>query len=60
MYGGTTGNTLLAYVSSSGQYVQVSDRELKHSLRNKTIKNTDYLERIKKLNIYSYCFKNEN
>ena len=48
----------VALIDSNGQFNTLSDINQKHSIRKKNNKN--YLERIKKLNIYSYCYKNKN
>jgi hypothetical protein len=44
-----------SYISSSGSLVTSSSRKIKHSIRKKTHKN--YLERLNKLNVYSYALK---
>jgi hypothetical protein len=53
-------NTLAGYCNSTGSWLTSSDINLKHSIKNKRNNdNKDYLERIMKLNIYSYCYKDE-
>lgn len=44
-----------SYISSSGSLVTSSSKKKKHSIRKKEHKN--YLERLNKLNIYSYALK---
>lgn len=44
-----------SYISSSGALVTSSSRKIKHSIRQKKHKN--YLERLNKLNVYSYALK---
>lgn len=51
---------LRASVTNAGAWVQSSDKKLKHSLRKKDIQNNDYLERLLKLPIYTFCFKEAN
>jgi len=56
-------NSRVAYINSAGSYIQVSTNNIKYSLRKKNKENYDYLNRLMKLNIYSYCYKykiNEN
>lgn len=54
-------NSRVAYVNSSGAYIQVSSRLRKHSIKEKN--NNNVLERILKLKVKSYGYKydfNEN
>ncbi|PFX12434.1 hypothetical protein AWC38_SpisGene23609 [Stylophora pistillata] len=44
-----------SYISSNGSLVTSSSKKKKHSIRKKSHKN--YLERLNKLNIYSYALK---
>jgi hypothetical protein len=44
-----------SYISSNGSLVTSSSKEKKHSIRKKSPKN--YLERLNKLNVYSYALK---
>ena len=58
----TIGGTNRATISATtGAYSSVSDRNKKESIRKKDIleKDKDYLDRILKLNIYSYNFKDD-
>jgi len=54
-------NTLRCYISNGGTFTN-SDKEIKHSFRNKSdicnLNNKNYLDRILKLPIYSYAFNN--
>ena len=44
-----------SYISSDGSLVRSSSKKIKHSIRKKSHKN--YLERLNKLNVYSYALK---
>lgn len=44
-----------SYISSNGSLVTSSSKKIKHSIRKKAHKN--YLERLNKLNVYSYALK---
>ena len=48
-------SSYVSYISSSGSYVTSSSSHKKYSIRKKDHKN--YLERINKLNVYSYAYK---
>jgi len=52
-------NSRISYINSSGAYVQVSKKQIKYSLKKKQKNDYDYLNRLNKLNIYSYAYKYE-
>lgn len=52
-------NSRVSYVNSGGAYVQVSTKKIKYSLRKKEKNNYDYLNRLNKINVYSYAYKYE-
>lgn len=53
-----TKNEIIAMIDANGYYNTLSDINNKHSIRQKKL-DRKYIERIKQLKIYSYCYKNE-
>ena len=52
-----TKNEIIAMIDANGYYNTLSDINNKHSIKQKNI-HKKYVDRIKKLKIYSYCYKN--
>jgi hypothetical protein len=50
-----TSSSYQSYIGANGQLYVSSSREKKHSIREK--KNNNYLERLRKLKVYSYALK---
>ena len=51
------GGVLKSYINPSGVLISASHAKLKNSMRKKDIFKKDYLERILKLDVYSYTWK---
>jgi hypothetical protein len=49
-------NSRVAYVNSSGNFITVSSKKYKHSIIKKKKDNYDYLNRLNKINVYSYAY----